>query len=598
MLFHVTRQEARSDETAHVPPITERARHAGAVAFGAAMSWWVASPGLSHLSGRIVGDNGDAMWQLSVMRWTLDGLRSLKLPWTPPMYFPATSTYAYSDPILTQAFVAAPFRALGASPAFVSNAVLLISWIAAVYLAWRLLRRVCPNDAVALAGATAWAFSELRIGTVVLFQLVTAAALLPLVFELLFATLARPSLGRGAALGAAMTAAILAALYYGPLLAVTVPVATVAWFVVTRERPTRAHALAAGLAFVITAVGVLPIAAHYQHVHDRDHLDRKLEAAFTAELPDFNNVSSHHGVLASVPGLGRAVSGERALFPGLLVVFAVPVAVAVVARRRPNTPARPHRELIALVAAGATAYLLAAGFMLDRLPGFGGIRAPARFAILGHLGLVALACVVLELGARRIPSRRVAAVAVAALVVVSCADAGSRVPTAIIPAEARWSAVDHALDRLPPGPVAELPIFQSSDGPLWPRGEATRLYLAGIDGNRRVNGYSGFQPPGFDVLATRLNGFPSPDAIAELQRLHVRYVVLRTDIVGARTHDRKVLLAYYGTSDPARLFVTPERLAEIRSALPTSMREVGHYGSAVLLEVLPAATSAHRRLST
>jgi MFS family permease len=587
MLFHVTRQEARSDETAHVPPITERARHAGALVFGAVVSWWVASPGFGHLGDRIVGDNGDAMWQLSVMRWTLDGLRSLHLPWTPPMYFPATSTYAYSDPILMQAFVAAPFRALGGSPAFVSNAVLLISWTAAVYFAWRLLRRVCPNDAIALAGATAWAFSELRIGTVVLFQLVTAAALLPLVFELLFALLGRPSLSRGAALGAAMTAAILAALYYGPLLAATVPVATIAWFVVTRERPARAHAFAAGLALVITALAVLPIAAHYQHVHDRDHLDRKPEAAFSAELSDFNDVSSHHGVLASVPGLGRAVSGERALFPGLLVVVAVPVGMVLIVRRRRNAPARLHRELIALVAAGATAYLLSAGIMLDRLPGFGGIRAPARFAILGHLGLVAVACVVLELGTRRIPSRRLAGVAVAALVVVSCADVGSRVPTAIIPAEARWSAVDHALDELPGGPVAELPLFQSSDGPLWPRGEAPRLYLAGIDGNRRVNGYSGFQPPGFDALATTLNEFPAPDAVATLQRLHVRYVILRTDIVGARTYDPRTLLAYYGTSDRDRLFVTPDRLTAILGGLPPSVIELGEYGNAVLLEVLP-----------
>ena len=181
-----------------VTQISERARHAGALVFGAVVSWWVASPGLGHLGDRIVGDNGDAMWQLSVMRWTLDGLRSLHLPWTPPMYFPATGTYAYSDPILTQALVAAPFRAVGGSPAFVSNAVLLLSWTAAVYLAWRLLRRVCPNDAIALAGATAWAFSELRIGTVVLFQLVTAAALLPLVFELLFRMLTRPTLWRGA----------------------------------------------------------------------------------------------------------------------------------------------------------------------------------------------------------------------------------------------------------------------------------------------------------------------------------------------------------------------------------------------------------------
>jgi hypothetical protein len=298
----------------------------------------------------------------------------------------------------------------------------------------------------------------------------------------------------------------------------------------------------------------------------------------------------------------------------LIVVLAAPVALLLLLRRDRRRPdgAKPAGDVAALAAAGVAAYALAVGTevtvlgwhvpapldVLDRLPGFGGIRAPARFAILGHLGLVALACVVLELGVRRISGRRVAAVLVAALVAITLVDAGSWLPTATIPDETRWSAVDTALDRLPRGPVVELPVFQSADGPLWPRGEAPRLYLAGIDGNRRVNGYSGFQPPGFDALATRLNAFPSPDAVDALRKLGVRYVVLRTDIVGARTRETKVLLAYYGTSDRSRLFVTPERLAAIRGALPPSVHEVGRYGSAVLLELVPAGAAADHRLTS
>jgi hypothetical protein len=50
-----------------------------------------------------------------------------------------------------------------------------------------------------------------------------------------------------------------------------------------------------------------------------------------------------------------------------------------------------------------------------------------------------------------------------------------------------------------------------------------------------VNGYSGFQPKGFDAVAAALDDFPSPSSIAEARKLGVRYIVLRTRIPGVLT---------------------------------------------------------------
>ena len=559
-----------------------RARaHAAAVLGSLLVAAWVAAPRPSRLRDHIVGDTGDAMWQLSVLRWTDEALRSFELPWTPPMYFPTPDTYAYSDPMLTQAVAAAPFRLLGAGPALTSNLLVAGSWAAAVYLAWRLLRRVTGHDGVAFAGAVAWACSDLRIATVPLFQIVTAGAFVPFAFERLFATLARPTFVRGLVLGLTLAAAALAALYYGPLFAVTGAVAALVWFVVARQRPTRAHLVAGATAVAVVAVLLVPIAVRYQDVHDRDGLERVAEAQFSARPADLTKVSSHHGRLDALPGLDAAATGERALFPGLFVVLAVPLALVVLLRRRRDGDATEHRtaELAALAAAGIVAYVLATG-----TPAIGGIRAPTRFALLGHLALVALAATVVAAAVRRLP-HRIGLVAVPVLVAVSLVDAGSWLPTVPVPDERRWSAVNEELADRRDGPVVELPVMQSSDGVAWPRVEAPRLYLARIDGYARVNGYSGYQPPGFDDLASTLNTFPSPEAVAELRRLGVRYVVLRTQVVGQRTRDPDVVLPVYGTTDVERIEITPERLRAIRAQLPAGVDDLGTFGGAVLLAV-------------
>lgn len=558
-----------------------RWRHVAVLALGAVLAWWVVAPGFD-LSGRIVGDNGDAMWQLSVVRWTLDALWSFDLPWTPPMFFPTSGTYAYSDPMITQAVAVAPLRAIGGSPALLSNVLLLAAWTAGFYGAWRLLRRVGVHDAVALAGAAAWTYSELRIATTPLFQIATASALLPFVFERLLATLERPTIARGLVLGGLGSATTLGALYYGPLLAAVVPAVAAVWFLATRQPPSRRHVIAGVGAVAVVVLTVLPFALRYGDVHDRDGLERAPEVAFSARPADLAKVAPHHDLLAGLPGPTRADNGERALFPGLFVVLAVPALVFV---RRAG---RPTAGLVAVLVGGAVAYGLSTGWGLDAVPGFSTIRAPARFAVVGHLALVAAACWLLQPLLDRVRRPSALVVVTAGLVAVSFVGAGTWLLTATVPDRTGWTAVNAELDRLPPGPVVELPVMQPADGTAHARIEGPRLLLAGIDGNARVNGYSGFVPPGFADLAARLNGFPASDTVELLQALGVRYVVVRTDVVGDHPTGARGLLRTYGTNDLDRLRVSGAALAGIRRTLPLGVREVGQYGHAVLFDVCGA----------
>ncbi len=165
------------------------------------------------------------------------------------------------------------------------------------------------------------------------------------------------------------------------------------------------------------------------------------------------------------------------------------------------------------------------------VPGFAGIRAVSRLELVLQLALALLAAVGLDAALARIPtrSRAIVAFGLAALVIAECAIAlvFVRVPTA-----ADDGGVDAALRARPRGVVLELPIGSAATGLPWVYGEAPRQLLALRDKDPRVNGYSGFQPPGFDQEAAVLDHFPAPDALALARGLGVRYVVLRTKLVG------------------------------------------------------------------
>ena len=67
----------------------------------------------------------------------------------------------------------------------------------------------------------------------------------------------------------------------------------------------------------------------------------------------------------------------------------------------------------------------------------------------------------------------------------------------------------------------------------WADAESPRQLLALRDHDPRVNGYSGFQPPGLRPAGRGARPLSrKPDALGLAQRLGVRYVVLRTQLVG------------------------------------------------------------------
>jgi hypothetical protein len=126
-------------------------------------------------------------------------------------------------------------------------------------------------------------------------------------------------------------------------------------------------------------------------------------------------------------------------------------------------------------------------------------------------------------------------------------------------------AVYRALDDRGREPVVELPMVQPLDpgaGFPWATIESPRMLFSTIDWHPRVNGYSGYVPPGYAEDIDILNTFPSPIAVERMRQLGVRYAVLHLGSAG----------------------YTPQQVADIVAALPAGATARQH-GDAWLVDI-------------
>jgi hypothetical protein len=197
------------------------------------------------------------------------------------------------------------------------------------------------------------------------------------------------------------------------------------------------------------------------------------------------------------------------------------------------------------------------------------LRALTRFGLLPLLSLSVLSAYALAWlleGSGRLRRRKTTCAAIGLFFVVE----STALPYGLAPHRDDPPAVYHWLrDHGKPGPFVELP-FKVVDTRymFWARHHDFRPTL---------NGDSGFIPMSHQWMKVALTRFPSPDAVALLQRLSVRYVVLHLGAFRARALPRLL-----------------SGLEEQRSAL----LPIRDFGSQTVYEVLPATAELDAREET
>ncbi len=543
-------------------------------------------PNLSRFHTFVAGDSGDSLLNLWIMRSVQAGFfHGWNRLWDPPIFYPAHNVLAYSDTLLPVALVHWPLRLLfGDVVAF--NLIYLSSWVLSSWCVYRIARRVTTHWGAAFVAALAYTYAAIRLVHQQHFQLVVGGGLVALSVLLMLRMLDVPSRGRAIWFGVSLAATTLTASYYGTMMAVITVVVAGGWLVL-QARPERRRTLVAlGIAAIAAAVFVVPVGIQYVKLERDPAFRRGFEPASATHPGDLLATGSDNYVLRHVPVLSthsetNSRGIENRLFPGFVAIgFGIAGAVILIGEIRRRGARRGRtRDLSLLCGAGVVCLVLSFGdyfrvdghriflpFVLFRhlVPGFAGIRAVARFELGAQLALVLLAAVAIDALLAKVRSNAAAIGVTALLSLVVCAETAIGLTFVRVPTAADDGGVSNALRALPRGVVAELPMQSVARGVVWPYAESPRQLLALRDSDPRVNGYSGFQPKGFDAVASALDDFPSPSSIAEARKLGVRYIVLRTKVPGALTPPVSALpqlgadgaLAY----DPATARAMIERL--------------------------------------
>ena len=379
---------------------------------------------VGNFGTHIVGNSGDPLLILWILGWVQHAIpHGWGEIWNTSMFSPHENTLAFSDSMISVAVVDWPLRLLFGKVVSL-NILTLAAQTASLWFMYRLTLRLARSVPAAIVSALVFGFSPVVLSHIGFYQLTLTTFLIPLMLLLLVRYLETWQLRFGIGVGVAFAALTTSATYFGLMMACVVPVVVGAYAVWYRPRPVWhfLRGLAAGA--LLAAVVTLPLAIQYTQLQDDPYFRRGFDADVAAHPSDFLSPSIDNLVLADVwPFEEHVVRGvENHLFPGIVAialgVLGIVVMVRTVWRRRAiaRAPAEPgpagpdqkwrNRVGVSIAGAGVVMVLLAFGdemhilgfdvpmpfkFLRKFVPGFSGIRATSRFAVMTSCALAVCA---------------------------------------------------------------------------------------------------------------------------------------------------------------------------------------------------------------
>jgi hypothetical protein len=539
-------------------------------------------PLASHLSSRLPHDLGDPVLNTWILWWNARALPLTQHWWSPPIFVPMQGALALSEHLAGLGLFATPIQLLGGSPLLAYNVCILFSYALSGWFAYLLVLRLTGSQLAGLCGGLAFAAAPYRAGQLAHIQVLTSQWM-PAVL-LAMHEYVSTGLRRWLALFASVW--ILQSLsngYYLLFLPVLMAL-WLGWFVDWRRSPARGLTLLA--VWAAASVPLVPVLLEYRHVHSAFGLTRMPGevARFSATLESFFHAPP---MLAFWP-TSDAPTQEDFLFPGVTAIFVTVLGLVLAMVRGLKTEhtaqANSQQRRTLLFYAIATAVMWACAFgpgqesndstawlrpyrWLTLLPGYDGLRVPARFAMLASLCLSISAGVALarieSLGVRL--SRALAVVALAGLAL----DGWMRpVPLGAPPARVLLPPPDDA-------PVFELPADDA-------RANVAAMYRAIDHGHPIVNAYTGYVPPHYAIMSLALRrGDSSP--LVYLARGRPLFIVVNDPFDAGGDFNAMVAalpsIERIGATSAGTIFRLPAQPREPSSrdgaAVPVQLRDAG-----------------------
>ena len=459
-------------------------------------------------------DNGDARLNAWAISWVAHQILHDPLHlFDANTFYPLPHSLAYSEHLTVEGLIALPLLALTNDLTLTTNLVLLFAMFSSAFGMYLLAHTLTRDHLAALAAGLFFSFAPFRFNRLPHIQM-QLYGFIPLFLAALhlYASHKRP---RWIALcGLAFVLQALSGTYLGAIAAVALALSMVTLLPgAGLGRRELAHVFVTLLA---VAAVLVPFALPYLWVHRELGVEWDLAGleSLSATPGAYLQSSTHLYRTLTEAATGGAENGY--LFPGLTISALGALGLATLLRRR----GRRHIALGygAILIAGV---VLSLGprtpvypFLYEHVVFFRGLRALTRFALLPLLSLSVFAGYGLSWLFQGLARRRAAFAAVSLFFAVE----STSIPYGLTPHRDNPPEVYTWLKESKPGPIVELP-FKVVDTRymFWARHHGFRPML---------NGDSGFIPMSHQWMKVALGRFPSPDAIALLRRLNVRYVVL------------------------------------------------------------------------
>jgi hypothetical protein len=463
-----------------------------------ALAWtW---PLVTRISWRIAHDPGDPVLNAWILWWNVQALPFTGEWWDAPIFYPMPGALALSEHLAGIAPFTAPLHAAGLTPIAAYNISLILSCWLSAWFAFLLGRRLTGSTAAGIIAGLAFGFAPYRAGQLAHLQVLTTQWM-PLSLLAMHAYLDKGRRRWLAVFGLAWVLQALSNGYYLLFFPILIGL-WLLWFVDWRRERRRGLVLAA--TFAGASLLLLPVLLQYKQVHEGLDLQRSIDEMRSYSASPMSFVQPA-GMLAFWPAREGATP-EGDLFPGVTTVALALLGLAALVWRRQVQEAVATRSpavfygLATMVlwwlcfgpaAEDASAWTHIRPYTpLMWLPGFDGLRVPARFAMLATLTLSMAAAIAAARLAPRGSGRRLAATAIVATALL--VDGWIEPMPLVVPPQ-------RVLIEAPEGaPVIELP----PDDPML---NVAAMYRALSHGRPLVNGYSGHTPRHYDLLATYLH---------------------------------------------------------------------------------------------
>lgn len=430
--------------------------------------------------------------------------------WEAPIFHPAPHAFGFSETTLPLGLAAAPLFWAGATPA-AAYAAVTIGSLVGNGLAARWVAKLLGASELAAALAGAW-----LVACGLVWKWFAVLPLVPLFGMLLFVGAAvraarAPTVGAGAAVGAAFALTWSLCLQYGLFTALAAP-ALLLLAPVTRER-LRAVAVAGAVAAALLAPVLIPQA----RILAEAGMERSAERAEAGGASLTTWVTAPVPARLWIPG-PPGFAKRQGTWPGTLLLGCV--AAGIWARRR-------DRESLALLAVAGAGFAWSVAPTLEIggsrpfdalrewVPGLERVREPRRAAALTLALLPVLAAPGLDLLRRRWAWAPGLVVAVALL-----NERPEPMPVQPTPRPDPARAAALRSEVPPDGAVLFLPFEDGGPTP-----EVDRMVAQAEHGARMVNGYSSYYPKSYWAIRRAASPRPQPRLWGMLREAGVTHLV-------------------------------------------------------------------------